>query len=93
MKSIIMTAVLLLLSGCANASSDVKKLELSGASLPAVRHMIDMKMSNDTLFFVFDSEEGYGRRFLRRAVVDIDGNLHSLTSCIRLSRFSISTAM
>ena len=74
MKAIIMTAVLLLLSGCANASSDVKKLELSGASLPAVRHMIDMKMSNDTLFFVFDSEEGYGRRFLRRAVVDIDGN-------------------
>lgn len=74
MKAIIMTAVLLLLSGCANASSDVKKLELSGDSLPAVRHMIDMKMSNDTLLFLFDGEEGYGRRFLRRAVVDIDGN-------------------
>ena len=33
-----------------------------------------MKMSNDTFLFVFDSDEGYGRRFLRRAVVDIDGN-------------------
>lgn len=74
MKAIIITAVLLFLPGCAETRADVEKFEIAGDSLPAVRHMIDMKMSNDTFLFVFDSDEGYGRRFLRRAVVDIEDN-------------------
>lgn len=66
----------LLLSGCANAQSTVvtKKLDLVGEALPPIRHITEMKMSGDTLLFVYESEDGFGQRFLRRAVIDRDTN-------------------
>lgn len=33
-----------------------------------------MKVSGDTLLFVFECEEGYGQRFLRRAIIDSSNN-------------------
>lgn len=51
-----------------------------GEPLPAIRHMIDMKMSGDTLLFVFEGNDGYGQRFLRRAVVDTLRNTFYVSS-------------
>lgn len=66
----------LFISGCANAQSTSTpvKLDVVGESLPAIRYINDMKMSGDTLLFVYEREEGYGQRLLRRAVVDIKSN-------------------
>ena len=33
-----------------------------------------MKVSGDTLLFVFECEDGYGQRLLRRAVIDSTNN-------------------
>ena len=33
-----------------------------------------MKVSGDTLLFVFECENGYGQRFLRRAIIDSANN-------------------
>lgn len=33
-----------------------------------------MKMSSDTLFFVYEGENGYGQRLLRRAIVDVESH-------------------
>ncbi len=33
-----------------------------------------MKMSGDTLLFVFECEDGYGQQLLRRAVIDNSNN-------------------
>lgn len=73
MKIFLIMALTLFMSGCANAQSASTpfKLDVVGESLPAIRHINDMKMSGDTLFFVFESEDCYGQRLLRRAVVDI----------------------
>lgn len=62
----------LFMSGCANAqsSSTPVKLDVIGETLPAIRHINEMKMLGDTLFFVYESEDGYGQRLLRRAVAD-----------------------
>lgn len=45
-------AFTLFMSGCANAqsSSTTVKLDVIGETLPAIRHINDMKMSGDTLF-------------------------------------------
>lgn len=65
-------ALTLYMSGCANAQSTSTpvKLDVVGETLPAIRHINDMKMSGDTLFFVYEGEDGYGQCLLRRAVVD-----------------------
>lgn len=72
MKIFLIMALTLFMSGCANAqsASTPVKLDVVGESLPAIRHINDMKMSGDTLFFVYEGENGYGQRLLRRAVVD-----------------------
>lgn len=66
----------LLLSGCANAQSTVvtQRLDLVGEPLPSIRHITEMKVSGDTLLFVYEKEDGFGQRFLRRAVIDRDNN-------------------
>ena len=76
MKIMHIIALALLMSGCANAqpTSTTTKLHLAGEPLPAIRHMIDMKASGDTLMFVFECEDGYGQRFLRRALIDRNSN-------------------
>lgn len=76
MKTVQTILFALLLSGCANAQSTVvtKKLDLTGEPLPFIRHITEMKMSGDTLLFVYESEDGHGQRFLRRAVINPDRN-------------------
>lgn len=73
MKIYLIMALTLFMSGGANAQSTSTpvKLDVVGDTLPAIRHINDMKMSGDTLFFVYEGEDGYGQRLLRRAVVDI----------------------
>ncbi len=73
MKVFLIMALTLFMSGCANtqSTSTPVKLDVVGETLPAIRHINDMKMSGDTLFFVYEGEDGYGQRLLRRAVVDI----------------------
>lgn len=76
MKALISLAFSLLISWCANAqsTSDSVKLDVVGEALPAIRHINDMKMSGDTLFFVYESKDGYGQRMLRCAIVDIENH-------------------
>lgn len=78
MKIFLIMALTLVMSGCANAQSTSSpvKLDVVGETLPAIRHINDMKMSGDTLFFVYEGEDGYGQRLLRRAVVDT--KIHTL---------------
>ena len=38
-----------------------------------------MKMSGDTLLFVFECEDGYGQQLLRRAVIDNSNNTISIS--------------
>ena len=76
MKILQIMALSLFMSGCANAQSTTTtaKLEISGEPLPAIRHVTDMKVSGDTLLFVFEGEDGYGQRLLRRAIIDNSNN-------------------
>lgn len=76
MKILPIIAIILFLSGCANAQSTTTtaKLKISGEPLPAIRHVTDMKVSGDTLLFVFECENGYGQRLLRRAIIDSTNN-------------------
>ncbi|MDE5878329.1 MAG: hypothetical protein K2H47_12645, partial [Muribaculaceae bacterium] len=72
--------LILLSSGCTAAQSDPAALipfEIKGDTLPPIRHITDMKISGDTLFFVYERENGFGQRFLRRAI--IDSKAHTLT--------------
>lgn len=73
---------LFIMSGCANAQSTITttKLKISGEPLPAIRHVTDMKVSGDTLLFVFECENGYGQRFLRRAIIDSANNTINISS-------------
>ena len=76
MKILSLIALSLFMSGCANAQSTTTtaKLKISGESLPAIRHVTDMKVSGDTLLFVFECEDVYGQRLLRRAVINNSNN-------------------
>lgn len=76
MKILQLMALSLFMSGCANAQSTITttKLKISGEPLPAIRHATDMKVSGDTLLFVFECEDGYGQRLLRRAIIDNSDN-------------------
>lgn len=82
MKTLIIMALSLLISGCANAQSKsmCSSLDVVGTQLPAIRHMNDMKMSADTLLFVYECEGGYGQQYLRRAVVDTEKNKLSVSN-------------
>ena len=76
MKILPVIALSLFMSGCANAQSTTTtaKLKISGEPLPAIRHITDMKISGDTLLFVFECEDGYGQRLLRRAIINSTNN-------------------
>lgn len=76
MKILQIMALTLFMTGCANAQSTTTtaKLEISGEPLPGIRHVTDMKVSGDTLLFVFECEDGYGQRLLRRAFIDNSDN-------------------
>ena len=81
MKILSVIALSLFMSGCANAQSTTTsvKLEISGEPLPAIRHVTDMKVYGDTLLFVFEREDGYGQRLLRRAIIDRANNTISIS--------------
>ena len=74
MKILKTMALSLLMPVCANAQSTAlhAKFDVAGNALPAIRHMTDMKMTGDTLLFVYEGHENNGQRCLRRAVVDRD---------------------
>ncbi len=64
-------SVLLAVSCTSNAQTlTPQPLELTVETLPVIRHITDMKVSGDTLLFVYETEDGYGQRFLRSAKVD-----------------------
>ncbi len=81
MKILPIIALTLFISGCANAQSTTtaSKLEISGEPLPAIRHVTDMKVFGDTLLFVFECEDGYGQRLLRRATIDHADNIINIS--------------
>lgn len=66
----------LIISGYVNAQSPTRStnFDIIGGNLPTIRHMIDMKVSGDTLLFVYEGEDSYGQRLLRRAVIDCKNN-------------------
>jgi hypothetical protein len=73
MKNLIIFIFALTLTSCsvsAQQSAAAQKLTLTGCTLPAIRHIIDMKITGDTIWFAYETEGGYGQRFLRRAIID-----------------------
>ena len=76
MRILHLLALSLFMSGCANAqsSTSITNFDIFGDELPAIRHMVDMKIAGDTLLFAYESEDGYGQRLLRRAVIDKNNN-------------------
>lgn len=76
MKRLQISAPALLLAVCATTGQPplLSEFDLTGDPLPPVRHVTEMKVSGDTLFFVHDSEESHGQLFLRRAVIDLADN-------------------
>jgi len=47
---------------------------LAGDSLPPIRHITEIKAVGDTLWFVSETEDGFGQRFLRKAVICRENN-------------------
>lgn len=76
MKRLQLSAPALLLAACATTGQTplLSEFDLTGDPLPPVRHVTEMKVSGDTLFFVHDSEESQGLLFLRRAFIDLADN-------------------
>ena len=76
MRAPILSLFVLLLASCtANAHVTANQpLTLIGDRLPPIRHITDMKAVADTLWFVYETEDCFGQRFLRKAVIDQDKN-------------------
>lgn len=76
MKRLQLSAPALLLAVCATTGQTplLSEFDLTGDPLPPVRHVTEMKVSGDTLFFVHDSEESQGLLFLRLAFIDLADN-------------------
>ena len=74
MKHLFLLLSALLLAGCTSNAQTITPvtLEIKGESLPAIRHITDMKMVGDTLLFAYETEDSYGQRFLRSAMFDKD---------------------
>ena len=72
MKALYLIALALVSAGCVNSqpSIDTVRLDCMGQPLPKIRHIVEMKAMADTLFFVYESEEGFGQRILQRATID-----------------------
>lgn len=72
MKTFGFLILFLFLANCAGAELSVKitKFETTGEPLADIRLMTDMKVSGDTLMFVYETRDGHGQLFLHRAVID-----------------------
>ena len=80
MKQVLVFIFALLLTGCANAQSvSIHKLDLTGCSLPPIRHITDMKISGDTLLFVYETEDGLNRNAMLLTSAPILGRLMAVT--------------
>ena len=67
----------LLFASCSANAQDVNTIQpftVVGDSLPQIKHMTDMKITGDTLWFVYETADGFGQRFLRSAVIDSENN-------------------
>lgn len=85
MKNLIIFIFALTLTSCtvnAQQSADVQKMILTGNPLPTIRHVNDMKIAGDTLWFVYETEDGFGQCFLRRASIDTISNNLTVSSDI-----------
>ena len=85
MKNLIIIIFALTLTSCtvnAQQSADVQKMILTGNPLPTIRHVNDMKIAGDTLWFVYETEDGFGQCFLRRASIDTISNNLTVSSDI-----------
>lgn len=85
MKNLIIFIFALTLTSCsvnARQSADAQKLTLTGNPLPTIRHVNDMKIAGDTLWFVYETEDGFGQCFLRRAAIDTISNNLTVSSDI-----------
>lgn len=73
MKNLLTIMSVFLLTSCTSNAQTITPLSIKtiGETLPKIRHITDMKAVGDTLLFVYETEDGYGQRFLRRAVMDI----------------------
>lgn len=78
MRTFGLLILFLVLANCARAESSVKitKFDKSGEPPEDIRLMTDMKVSGDTLMFVYETQNGHGQLFVRRAI--IDRNKHNL---------------
>lgn len=77
MRISILSSFMLLLLASRSANAHVtanQTFALIGDSLPPIRHITEMKVAGDTLWFVYETEDGFGQRFLRKAVIDRENN-------------------
>jgi len=73
--SVLSLFVMMLASCSANVSVTANQpFTLIGDNLPPIRHITEMKVTGDTLWFVYETEGGFGQRFLRKAVMDRENN-------------------
>lgn len=72
MKTLYLIALAVLTAVCVHAQSaiDTVRLDCMEKPLPKIQHVIEMKVLADTLFFVYEREEGFGQRILQRATID-----------------------
>ena len=72
MRTSILQLLVWLLASCSTNAhvTTHQSLTLIGISLPPIRHITEMKIVGDTLWFVYETEDGFGQRFLRKAVID-----------------------
>lgn len=76
MRTPILSLFMLLLASCyANAHVNTNQsLTLIGDSLPPIRHITEMKAVADTLWFVYETDDRFGQRFLRKAIINNKNN-------------------
>lgn len=74
--SVILSCLLFAVNYAAHSQTKVvsQNLTLGGRSLPAITHVTDMKIDGDTLYFVYETRNGYGQRFLQSALIDKANN-------------------
>lgn len=72
MKILYTIALAVLAAGYVNAQRpiDVVRLDYVGQPLPENSRVDEMKILADTLFFVYETNDSFGQRFLRRAIID-----------------------
>lgn len=74
-RSTILSLLMLLASCSDNARVNANPpFTLIGDSLPPIRHITEMKAVADTLWFVYETEDGFGQRFLRKSIIDRETN-------------------